>query len=130
MQSPLCQWAVDLVGDGVRPASGHQSAVPDQQSCRRHAESRPRRTGEQATEDGQKGAIGGFVGITSDMAPKDLHLMAQSEELNLLRGFGAKRQKEQVEHATDNEVEEGPQLTSDLMPSHRDDGSRRGRQSA
>ena len=55
--------------------------------------------------------------------------MAQSEELNLLRGFGAKRQKEQVEHATDNEVEEGPQLTSDLMPSHRDDGSRRGRQS-
>ena len=98
--------------------------MPGQQGGGRHAEGCPGRTGEQATEDSQQGAIGGFVGTTPHLAPKYLHFIAQGEELDLLRPLGAKRQKEQVEHATNSEVDEGPQLASGPAPSQRIDGSR------
>ena len=81
----------------VRPASGHQSAVPGQQGGRSHTEGHPGRTGEQATEDGQQGTIGGLVGTTPDLAPKHLLFMGQGEELDLLGGLAAKEQQNQLE---------------------------------
>jgi hypothetical protein len=50
--------------------------------------------------------------------------MTQGEKLGLLGALTAKEKEEQLEHLSQAEVEEGPQLTSCPAPSHRDDGSR------
>jgi hypothetical protein len=77
----------------VRPAIGHQPAVPGQQGAGSHAECFPRRTGEHATEAGQQGAIGGLVGTSPHLAPKYFHFVAQDEELDDL-GLVASEEQE------------------------------------
>ena len=79
---------------GIRPAFGDQPAVPGQQGTGSHAEGSPGRTGEQATEGGQQGTIGGFVSGMPHLAPEDRPFMAQGEKLDLLRLLEAQRQKE------------------------------------
>ena len=114
----------------VSPAPGDQPAMPGQQGGGCHAEGCPGRARKESTEGGQQCAIGGLVGGTCHLAPEYLHLVAQSEELDLLGVLTAKEQEDQLEQLTEAEVDEGPQLTSCPVPSHRDDGSREDRSSA
>src|SRR3974390_835744 len=62
---------------GVRPASRDQPAVPGQQGGGRHTESCPRRARKDSAESGQERAIGGLVGRTPHLAPKNFHFIAQ-----------------------------------------------------
>src|SRR5665213_702988 len=108
----------------VRPAFGHQPAVPGQQGAGSYAEGYPRRTGEHATEAGQQGTIGGLVGALPHLAPKYFHFVAQGEEFDDLGPVASEEQEDQFEQLTDSEVDEGPQLATEPVPSHRVDGSR------
>jgi hypothetical protein len=67
---------------------------------------------------------------TSYLASKYLHFVPQGEELNLLGLFAPKEQESQPKQLSDAEVDEGPQLTTGPVPSHRVDGSRDERCSA
>jgi hypothetical protein len=75
---------------GVRPASRDQPAVPRQQGGGRHTEGCPGRARKESTEGGQERAIGGLVGGTPHLAPKNFHFMAQGEEFGLLGAPAAK----------------------------------------
>jgi hypothetical protein len=80
-----------------RPAFGHQPAVPGQQRARSNAEGWPRRKGEQSTQAGQQGTIGGLVGGTPHLAAKYFHLVAQCEELDRIGLFASEEQEDQGE---------------------------------
>jgi hypothetical protein len=79
-----------------------------QQCRRRHTEGCPRRARKDSAESGQERAIGGLVGTTSHLAPKNSHFMAQGEEFGLLGAPAAKEQEDQLEQLMQAKVDEGP----------------------
>ena len=98
---------------GARPAKWWASA-----------EGYPSRTGMQTPQGGQQCTIGGLVCATPHLAPKDCHFVAKGEQLDFLELFGTKEQEDQLEEVMDSEIDEGPQLATYPVPSHRADGRR------
>jgi hypothetical protein len=56
--------------------------------------------------------------------PEYFHFVAQGEQLDLLGLFATKEEESQSEELSDSEVDEGPQLATGRVLSHRDEGSR------
>jgi hypothetical protein len=50
--------------------------------------------------------------------------MAECDQLGILGLLGTKEEEGQTEKVTDDKVDEGPQLPTCRMPSHRHEGSR------
>jgi hypothetical protein len=78
----------------------------------------------QTPQGGQQCTIGGLVCATPHLAPKDCHFVGKGEQLDFLELFGTKEQEDQLEEVMDSEIDEGPQLATYPVPSHRADGRR------
>jgi hypothetical protein len=71
----------------IRPPARQELAMPAQQRRRRHEERRPRRTRKRATERSKQSAITRVKPRTCDLALQHLQLVAQHEDLDLLRAL-------------------------------------------
>ena len=108
----------------VRPATGHEPAMPCQQRRRRHPETAPRTAREEATERREKRSVCRLVGGTSGLASENGDLVAESEQLDLFGPLGANEENDELKETAQGKVGEGPELASCSVPPHPADGSR------
>jgi hypothetical protein len=107
----------------IGPVSGDKATVPGEKVLGSHREAAPRRTGETAAQRGQQGAVGGLVSRTSDLASEHRNLVAQRQQLNLIRLLRAHQDYDELKCMAQREVDEGPKPTTHPVPTHLEDGS-------
>ena len=102
--------------------------MPGEECLRRHREAGPAPSWEEATEGGQQRPISRTVERTLHLAPQNGDLVAQGEQLNLLRSFGATLQDDESKQTSQPEVDESPEPALCPLPApHSPDGSRSSR---
>jgi hypothetical protein len=90
----------------VGPRAGHQPPVPVQQRLRLDQEARPSGPGQDAAGCGEQGAVGGLELRTWGLAALNGELLAQDQDLQVLGGVTASKQREQLDGASQREVGE------------------------
>src|SRR6266540_4522607 len=93
----------------VCPPARDQLAVPAKQRLRLEREGRPRRLGERAAQRRQQRAIRSRRHRSRGLSAEDRQLMAEDEDLQLLRATGPPQQPHQSEQVPDNEIHERPE---------------------
>ena len=68
--------------------------------------------GEEAAEGGEQREVSGLKPRTSDLTSEDRHLVAQSEQLDLIGFFRACGENDQLEETTDCAIGERPGVAS------------------
>ena len=96
----------------IGPASGHETTVPGQQGGRCDREGCPAGPGEKAAERGEQRPVSRLELDTGDSTSEDRHLVAQSEQLDLVGLFRACHHDDQLEETTDCEIGERPEVAS------------------
>src|SRR6266545_3685083 len=93
----------------VSPPAGDQLAVPAKQRIWLEREGRPTPSGERAAQRRQQRAIRSRRHRSRRLSAEDRQLMAEDEDLQLLRATGPPQQPHQSEQVPDNEIHERPE---------------------
>ncbi len=82
--------------------------MPADQRGRRHHQPRPPATAQQTAQRGQERTVLGFKARSRVLAPENLELVTQDDDLDLLGIPGTEQHQEQFHHTADAEVDQGP----------------------
>jgi hypothetical protein len=100
---------------GVGPAAGNEAPVPAKQRLGPDAECRPALPRQKSAQRGKPGPIGRLEARPRLLAPQDLKLVTQHQDLDLLGLAAPEDQHYEREHATDGEVGERPPLGTETI---------------
>lgn len=93
----------------VGPASAHHAAMPGDQRIGRDDERRPPGPREDPTQQGQPGSVLRLEPRARLLTAKDVELVAQHEDLNLVRLAPPEAERHQHDGAAEHEIDERPQ---------------------
>ncbi len=97
--------------------------MPAKQRLGPHAERRPPLRRHKPAQRGEPGPIGLLEARSRLVAAQDLELMAQHQDLDLLRLAAPEDQHHEREHAMDSEIRERPQLGTERNGLGHDEGA-------
>ena len=99
--------------DGVgRSSAEHQAPVPAEQSGWRHRERlRPTGRRQQAAQEGQHRSIGWLVRRATHLPAEYGDLLAHGQQLDFFRFAGPTQQDDELDQASADEEDEGPELS-------------------
>ena len=112
---PRSPWRAVWVGR----AAGDELAVPTQQCLRLDREGCPGRPGKRPAQHRQQRPISPRQPRPRRLAAEDRQLVAQHEDLQLLRATRPPQQPDQREQVPDNEIHERPEQTALPPPQHK-----------
>jgi hypothetical protein len=89
----------------IGPAAGDQPAVPAQQRLRLHQEGAPRAARQHPAQRRQQHSVVWLEPRPVDLPAKDRKLVAEQENLELLRSIAASDEHDQLQQAADDDVQ-------------------------
>src|SRR6266508_1130677 len=92
----------------IRPTAGDQVAVPAQERVRPHGEARPGRPWQRAAQRRQQRPISSGQLWRCSLPPQNRQLVAEDEDLQLLRATRPSEQPNEREQVPHDEIDEGP----------------------
>ena len=103
----------------ISPAPSHEPTVPGEERLGRHREAGPTGAGEEPTQRGEEGTVGGLVGRTSELAPEHGYLVAQGQQLDVVRAAPSESPRTtSSRESADGKVCECPELAACPVPAH------------
>ena len=109
---------------GVRPVPSDQASVPAQEGLGSDEERRPAFLCQESAQRSQPCPIDGGEGWPRLLAPQDLELVAQHQDLDLLGVARSQDEQDEREHSTDGEVGERPELVTGTIGLSHGEGGR------
>ena len=99
----------------IGPAFPYESSVPAEHGVWPYEQKRRARPREAGAERGEQSTVGVVQPWATDLPPEHMQLVAKNDNLDLLRGRGPERERDQLDQAAQRPVDEGDDHTNPFL---------------